>query len=92
MYTVYVLYSEKFNKTYTGYTSDLSSRINSHNQLSTTGYTRKYRPWVLLYTEVYETKKEAIRREKQLKTGKGRDWIKQLIQTKYASVRYPPQH
>ena len=32
-YTFYILYSEKFNKHYTGYTSDLEQRLRSHNEL-----------------------------------------------------------
>ena len=68
MYTVYVLYSEKHNKIYVGFTSDIEGRMLSHNVLGTKGWTIKYRPWVLVYKEEYQTKKEAMMREKQLKT------------------------
>jgi putative endonuclease len=77
-YTVYVLYSERFNKHYVGFTSDLEARIKSHNELSTKGYTKKNRPWKLIYTEEYESKKAAMQREKFLKSGKGREFIKSL--------------
>ena len=76
MYTVYVLYSFVHNKTYTGHTSDLIQRFYSHNIFSKTGWSIKYRPWYLIHCEVFETKTEALQREKLLKSGKGRDWVK----------------
>jgi putative endonuclease len=79
MFTVYVLYSREHNKIYVGYTSDLNSRLDSHNIYSTKGYTVKYRPWNLIHQEHFETKKEAIMREKQLKSAKGREFIWRLI-------------
>ncbi|GIQ57707.1 hypothetical protein Flavo103_08430 [Flavobacterium collinsii] len=42
-FVVYILYSEKFNKTYTGFTSNLIERFKSHNLLETKGYTLKFR-------------------------------------------------
>ena len=75
MYTVYVLFSERFNKIYIGYTSDLENRIISHNELGKKGWTLKFRPWVLVYSEEFSTKAEALLKEKQLKSGKGREWI-----------------
>jgi len=78
-FIVYVLFSEKYNKTYVGFTSDLISRFKSHNELSTKGYTIKYRPWEVLHLEIFNTKKEAMLREKFLKTGVGREFIKGLL-------------
>jgi len=69
MFTVYVLYSQKFNKIYIGYTSDLVNRFLSHNELATKGHTIKYRPWVIAHAEEFETKAEAMKREAQLKKG-----------------------
>jgi len=48
MYTVYALYSAKYEKIYIGFTSDLTKRLSSHNHLSHKGYTAKYRPWELV--------------------------------------------
>ena len=79
MFTVYVLHSPTYNKIYIGYTSDLTNRLISHNKLATKGYTLRYRPWDLFYFEEYETKKEALIREKQLKAGKGREYLWNLI-------------
>jgi putative endonuclease len=77
LFTVYILYAEKFNKHYTGYSSNLSARLLSHNELGQ-GWTVKYRPWKLIYTKEFEAKQEAMAYEKWLKTGVGRDYIKKL--------------
>jgi putative endonuclease len=79
MFTVYVLYSEKYNKIYIGYTSNIEQRFIAHNELETKGYTLRYRPWKLIYTEVFAEKSEAIKRENQLKTAKGREFIWNLV-------------
>jgi len=79
MFTTYVLYSEKHDKIYIGYTSNLQQRLISHNELATKGWTIKFRPWKLIYKEEYETKSEAMKREKQLKSYKGRTFIRNLI-------------
>ena len=79
MFTVYVLYSEKHNKIYVGYTSNIDQRLLSHNELETKGFTLRYRPWKLIYTEVFSEKSNAMKREKQLKTAKGREFIWNLV-------------
>ncbi len=79
MFTVYVLYSENYNKIYVGYTSNIEQRLLAHNHLETKGYTLKYRPWKLIYTEVFSEKSEAMKREKQLKTANGREFIWKLV-------------
>ena len=45
MYTVYVLYSVRYDKIHIGYTSNLKERLLSHNELSKKGWTIKFRPW-----------------------------------------------
>ena len=51
----------------------------SHNLLGKKGWTIKFRPWKIVYTEIFETKASAMQREKQLKSAKGREWIWQMI-------------
>jgi len=75
MYTVYALHSREHNKIYIGYTSNLEQRLLSHNELGTKGWTIKYRPWKLIYTKEYESKSEAMKRERQPKSAKGRRFI-----------------
>jgi putative endonuclease len=80
-FVVYILYSEKHDKFYKGYTTSLIERFKSHNELATKGYTAKFRPWVVLHVEFYTNKAEAIRREKYLKSGTGRAWIRSKFKT-----------
>jgi putative endonuclease len=82
MFTVYVLYSPTYKKIYIGYTSDLDERFKSHNELGTKGWAIKFRPWIICYTEVFETKQRAMQREKELKSAKSREWIRSLINEK----------
>jgi len=72
MYTFYVLYSEKYEKIYIVYTSNIEQRLLSHNELGTKGYTLRYRPWKLIYTKSFLLKSDEMKREKQLKSAKGR--------------------
>ena len=81
MFTVYALYSKTYDKIYVGFSSDLEARFLSHNQLATKGYTIKYRPWKIIHTEVFETKTDAMKREKQLKSARGREFIWNIINT-----------
>lgn len=83
MYKVYVLYSRGFDKLYIGFTSSLRARIESHNLLGTHDWTRSYRPWLLIYIEEFETQQEAIKREKALKGGKGREYLRHEILSIY---------
>jgi putative endonuclease len=85
LFTVYVLYSPIFKKIYIGYTSDLESRFRSHNELSIKGWTKRFRPWIIIHTEMFESKAEALMREKNLKSSKGRDWIWTLVEQGIAS-------
>ncbi len=80
MFTVYVLYSRTYSKTYVGFTSDLAGRLLTHNELGHKGWTMKYRPWELVFTEVFETKQAAMSREKWMKSGVGREYMKNKIQ------------
>ena len=78
---VYALYSAEHDKLYVGETSDLMDRFNSHNELATKGWTVRYRPWVLLYSEECADRSHARRREKQLKSGAGREFLRSLLHT-----------
>ncbi len=83
MYTVYALYSPSFSKIYIGYSSDLMNRMDSHNFFQKKAYTKKFRPWDVVHTEEFPTKKQAMQREKQLKSAKGREFIWHIVKTKY---------
>jgi putative endonuclease len=83
-YTVYCLYSFKYDKIYVGYTSDLISRFHSHNSLATKGYTLRYRPWIVAYTDELESKSAAMKREKELKSSRGRAYLWDYIRNQYS--------
>ena len=78
-YAVYVLKSLSSEKHYVGYTSNLITRFQSHNSLGKKGFTTRYRPWEVIHVEVYTTKRQAMNREKYLKSGHGREWMKKNI-------------
>ncbi len=55
------------NTLYCGYTNDLNKRIDSHNKGKGAKYTMKRRPVKLVYSEIFETKSGAMKREYFLK-------------------------
>jgi putative endonuclease len=70
MYVVYILYSKKSNRNYTGYTTDLIQRFHSHNIFGKDS-TKLYRPWIVVHVEFFDTKAEALKRETYYKSGRG---------------------
>ncbi len=74
-YFVYVLKSKKDNKRYIGFTDSLERRISEHNS-GLVKSTKNRRPLELIYFEKFETKSEAMNREKYFKTGFGRAFLK----------------
>ena len=85
MYYVYVLFSLKDRKLYTGYTKNLKIRLNEHLEGKAES-TKNRRPIKLIYYEVYENKSDAEKREKYLKGGNGRAQLK--IQLKNCLTKY----
>ena len=78
---VYIIYSKSRDKYYVGYTHDLELRLIHHNQ----GWTKSTKsgiPWVLEHSEKYVTKSEAMRREREIKNQKSRQYIELLIRKK----------
>jgi len=55
------------NSLYTGYCKDLSSREKKHNLGEGAKYTRQRRPVKIIYFEEFETRVEAMRKERQIK-------------------------
>ena|ERR1035437_5776169 len=77
-YYTYVLLSEKDNQFYTGYTSDLKKRIDSHNEGNVQS-TKQRRPLRLIYFEGCINQQDATRREKYLKSGNGKIYIRSRL-------------
>jgi len=82
-FVVYILYSKKSNRNYTGFTSNLIERFHSHNNYGK-GSTKLYRPWVVIHVEFFETKEEALKKEKYFKSGIG-SRLKNVIIQEYLS-------
>ncbi len=78
MYSVYIIYSQKLDRYYVGSTNDLDRRLHDHNR-GKTPYSKNGLPWVLRYSEHFETRQEAVRREKEIKKKKSRKFIEALI-------------
>ncbi|MFC1571516.1 GIY-YIG nuclease family protein [Candidatus Margulisiibacteriota bacterium] len=78
MYYVYILQSEKDGNLYTGFTNNLERRLKQHN-LGRVQSTKHRIPFQLIYKESHKTQEEAIKREKFLKSGCGRDFIRETV-------------
>ena len=78
MYYVYLLESEKDKSWYIGYSTDLRKRFRRHNSGGSLA-TKNKKPWRLIYYEAYINKTDAFKREKFLKSGSGRKFIKKQL-------------
>lgn len=78
MFYVYVLRSEKTEKFYTGFTSDLKKRLAQHRK-RTSPYTKLHGPYELIYYEACMDANDALAREKFLKSGLGKRYIKSRL-------------
>ena len=78
MFYTYILLSEKDNKFYTGYANNLNRRIAEH-QKGKVFSTKSRLPIKLVYYEACLNKEDAIRREKTLKSGRGKTYIKKRL-------------
>jgi len=78
VFYVYVLVSESTGKIYIGHTSNLQRRLAEHNDVSHNRrkFTTHHKgPWNPIYYETYPTRSDAMKRERFLKSGKGRQWL-----------------
>jgi putative endonuclease len=78
MYTLYIIKSSSSGRLYIGQTARLQQRLEEHQQ-GISRYTRGRGPWELVYHEEYNTRADAMAREKFLKSGKGRELIKEML-------------
>lgn len=78
MWQVYILKSERYNRFYTGCTNNLERRLKEHN----CGYNKstcRFAPFEVIYTESFTDGPTAFSREKQIKSYKGGEAFKKLI-------------
>jgi putative endonuclease len=77
MFYVYVISSSARNYLYVGLTDNVERRINEH-QSGKNKTTKPYKPYKVILIEQFETRVEARMREKYLKSGIGKEFLKTL--------------
>ena len=82
MYYTYVLRSTVKDILYKGSTEDLQRRLHEHNS-GVVNFTNKFKPWNLVYWEVFQTRSAAMKREKFFKSGKGRWFLREVLQVQH---------
>ena len=80
MFSVYILFSTKLNRYYVGYTNNMQRRISEHNRKKGK-YTDAGIPWVVVYSEQFQTRRAAMGREAFIKSKKPVDFIESLIKS-----------
>jgi putative endonuclease len=78
-YFIYILYSPEFKRTYVGQTNNLQNRLSYHNAGKVRS-TKAYAPWVMIHTESYNTRSDAMNREKWFKSSQGRKLLKRILE------------
>jgi len=77
-YFTYILHSDSADRYYIGYTNNLEIRLRQHNN-NYFGFTKRYRPWKIVYSKSFSDKKSAMKLERYLKSLKNKERIKQFI-------------
>ena len=87
-FTVYVIRSKEGIR-YIGYSSVLDKRLSQHNS-GISKFTRRDSGWHLVYREEFKTRAEAMKREKWLKSGIGREYLDRMVKEGDPSGSQPP--
>ena len=78
MYYVYVLRSLKDGRLYKGLTQNVEKRLKQHNQGENRS-TKGFKPWELVLTKSFDSREKARYYEKYLKSGSGREFLKEIL-------------
>ncbi len=78
MFFVYVIISLKTGRLYIGQTDNLQRRLAQHNNGEVRS-TKSFRPWKLIYRQKFSTRREAMQREKYLKSLKNKKYLLKVI-------------
>ncbi len=81
-YYTYVLESEIDKSWYIGFTENIERRLFEHNSGKSIT-TKKKMPWTIIYYEACKTKEDASARERYLKSGMGRRYLKNRLKTQF---------
>jgi putative endonuclease len=82
-YFVYILKSELNGQYYIGQTQNLENRVTKHNNKEVKS-TARNAPWVIIHSEKFDNRKEAMKREKQIKAWKSR----KMIEKRFVSISF----
>ena len=85
MFYVYILESLKDGRFYVGQTDNLIERFQQHQHGSSRS-TKGHRPWWMPYYETHPTRREAIRRERELKRKKSAASLRRVVQSGYTQA------
>jgi len=83
MHFVYILRSKVAERRYVGSCADVEQRLGQHNA-GISSSTKHWCPWV--HQEAFGSRAEAMRRERYLKTGKGREELDRILAKHKSSV------
>ena len=76
---VYILYSVRLNKYYIGSSENVSKRLDQQHNAGKVNSTKSGMPWILKYTEIFEKRSGAVKREMEIKKKKSRKYVEWLI-------------
>lgn len=81
MYTIYAIYNRTHDKIYIGQTKNLAERLQLHQTKVFGGsYTSRFDgEWQMIYSEIVENRRDAPKRERQLKSFRGREFVRSRI-------------
>ena len=79
MHSVFILFSEKLNRYYIGYTSNLERRLEFHQTTEKRKFTHNADDWILFFTINCKSKEQALSIEKHVKKMKSRIYIQNLV-------------
>jgi putative endonuclease len=81
MFSVYALYNKERKRIYIGQTADLENRLQLHHKkIFRRSFTAKLEgEWVLIYSEEAASRLDALKRERQLKSFRGREFLKSRV-------------
>jgi putative endonuclease len=78
LFFTYILENAE-GKFYIGFTDDPGRRLTEHNDIRGVTFTHKHGPWSIVWQEAFETRAEAMAREKQIKRMKSAKWIRENL-------------
>ena len=81
MFYTYILYSNKADKFYVGATENLEQRLSKHRNKNK-GFTNQADDWQVVYSKEFQTKAEALKYERLIKSWKSKKKIISLIEPK----------